>query len=154
MNEPLDEPVGSAADEAAKLFGAVADWARGRGDGFSDLADTLGGWTDAVGARHRVPTGWEQVIDRDPHEQVLRRAGLSYEGSFEFSVAERWSIETLIGFVYSTSFLNRTVLERHVDEFESDLRRRLLACCADGVFEQDLTFAYELARHRGLTPRT
>jgi SAM-dependent methyltransferase len=110
------------------------------------LADTLEGWMDAVGARHRVPTGWEQVIDQDPHERVLRRAGLSYEGLFEFSVEERWSIETLIGFVYSTSFLNRTVVERHVDEFESDLRRRLLACCADGVFEQDLTFAYELAR--------
>jgi SAM-dependent methyltransferase len=117
------------------------------------LADTLERWTDAVGARHRVPTGWEQVIDRDPHEQVLRRAGLFYEGLFEFSVVERWSIQTLIGFVYSTSFLNRTVLERHVDEFESDLRRRLLACCADGVFEQDLAFAYELARHRGPTPR-
>jgi hypothetical protein len=41
---------------------------------------------------------------------VLRRAGLSYEGSFEHSVVERWSVESLIGFMYSTSVLNRTVL--------------------------------------------
>jgi hypothetical protein len=85
-------------------------------------------------------------MDQDPHEQVLRRAGLSYEGLFEFSTVERWSVESLIGFVYSTSFLNRAVLEHHVDAFESDLGRRLHACCPDGVFEQDLTFAYELAR--------
>jgi SAM-dependent methyltransferase len=112
------------------------------------LDDTLERWRDAVGARDRVPDGWEQAMDRDPHEQVLRRAGLSYEGLFEVSLVERWTVESLIGFVYSTSFLNRAVLEHHVEAFENDLRRQLLACCPDGVFEQDLTFAYELARAR------
>ena len=58
MNEPLDDPVGSAADEAAKLFGAVADWARGRGEGFSDLADTLGGLAHEV--EGHVATGAEE----------------------------------------------------------------------------------------------
>jgi SAM-dependent methyltransferase len=110
------------------------------------LDDTLQRWTNAVGARDRVPEGWEQAIDRDPHEQVLRRAGLSYEGLFEFSHVEQWTVESLTGFVYSTSFLNRVVLGHHVDAFEDDLDRQLLACCPDGVFEQDLTFAYELAR--------
>jgi SAM-dependent methyltransferase len=110
------------------------------------LHDTLERWRDALDARDRVPEGWEEAIDRDPHEQVLRRAGLSYEGSFEFSVVVRWSVESLIGLVYSTSFLNRTVLEHHVAAFEDDLRSRLLGCCPDGVFEQHMTFAYELAR--------
>ena len=110
------------------------------------LDDTLERWRDAVGAHDRVPEGWQEVIDRDPHERVLRRAGLSYEGEFEFSLVERWSVESLTGFVYSTSFLNRAVLGHHADAFEHDLRRQLLACCPGGVFEQDLTFAYELAR--------
>ena len=110
------------------------------------LYDTLERWRDRVGGRDRVPEGWEQAMDRDPHEQVLLRAGLSYAGLFEHSVVERWSIESIIGFVYSTSSLNRAVLEHHVDAFENDLRRQLLVCCPDGVFEQDLTFAYELAR--------
>ena len=110
------------------------------------LDDALERWRKAVGASDRVPEGWEQAMERDPHEQVLRRAGLSYEGLFEFSLVERWTVESLIGFVYSTSFLNRAVLEHHVEAFENDLRRQLLACCPDGVFEQDLTFAYELAR--------
>jgi len=110
------------------------------------LDDLVRRWMDALGARDRVPEGWPQAIDRDPHEQVLRRAGLSYEGRFEFSVVERWTIESLIGFIYSTSVLNRAVLVDHIDAFESDLRSQLLACDHDGVFEQDLTFAYDLAR--------
>jgi SAM-dependent methyltransferase len=110
------------------------------------LHDTLERWRDALDVRDRVPEGWEQATARESHEQVLRRAGLSYEGSFNFSLAARWSPESLIGFVYSTSFLNRTVLEHHADAFESDLRAQLLDCRPDGTFEQDLSFTYELAR--------
>jgi hypothetical protein len=36
-----DEPVGSVAEEAAKLVGAVSDWAREHGDGFSAFGDGL-----------------------------------------------------------------------------------------------------------------
>ena len=71
---------------------------------------------------------------------------MAYEGPFEFSIVERWTLDSVIGFVYSTSFLSRAVLEHHLDAFESELRAQLLACQGDGVFEQDLTFAYELAR--------
>jgi len=110
------------------------------------LDETLERWMDAVGARDRVPEGWEQAMDRDPHEQVLRRAGLAYEGRFEFSVVQRWSVESLIGFVYSTSFLNRSVVGDRAEAFERDLRSQLIGACPDGVFEQDVTFAYELAR--------
>jgi SAM-dependent methyltransferase len=110
------------------------------------LDDALERWKDALGVRDRVPEGWEAAMDLDPHEQVLRRAGLAYEGLFEFSLVERWTVDSLIGFVFSTSFLNRAVLEHRVGAFESDLRSQLLGCCPDGVFEQELTFAYELAR--------
>jgi SAM-dependent methyltransferase len=113
------------------------------------LNATLERWRDALGVRDRVPEGWEAAMDRDPHERVLRRAGLSYEGPFEFSVLERWTVDSLIGFVYSTSFLNRAVLDRNVDAFESELRAELLSCRPDGVFEQDLSFVYELARRSG-----
>lgn len=90
--------------------------------------------------------GWQQPDDEDSHEQVLRRAGLTYEGLFEFSVVHRWSVESLVGFLYSTSFASRAVLGDQADAFERDLRARLLACSPDGVFEQELTFAYELTR--------
>lgn len=110
------------------------------------LDEMLERWMDEVGARNRVPPGWEEQLDADPSERVLARTGFAYEGQFEFSTVERWTVESLTGFVYSTSFLNRVVLGDRVDEFERELRARLLACSPDGAFEQDLTFAYQLAR--------
>ncbi|MBB6626407.1 hypothetical protein H5V45_03635 [Nocardioides sp. KIGAM211] len=53
MSEPPhDEPVGSVADEAAKLFGALSDWAKDHG---SDLGQGLSGLaTHAVSAAQQV----------------------------------------------------------------------------------------------------
>ena len=111
------------------------------------LNDALERWMDIVGARDRVPAGWQETMDRDPSDQVLGRAGFTYEGEFTFSVDERWTVERLTGFVYSTSSLNRIALGDYATDFEDDLRSKLLAVCPDGVFEHEATFAYELARH-------
>jgi hypothetical protein len=37
------EPVGSLAEEAAKLLGALSGWAREHGDGLSDLTESMAG---------------------------------------------------------------------------------------------------------------
>ena len=71
---------------------------------------------------------------------------LAYQGKVEFPVVMAWTVDSLIGVVYSTSFLNRGVLHGRIDAFERDLQMRLLNCSLDGVFEQEATFAYELAR--------
>lgn len=110
------------------------------------MHDLLERWQDEVGARDRVPAGWEAAMDRDPHAQVLRRAGLTYEGIFDFATTQRWTVESLAGFVYSLSFLSRAVLGPHREAFERDLARALLDCSADGRFEQELAFFYDLAR--------
>jgi SAM-dependent methyltransferase len=110
------------------------------------LHERLERWQDTLGSRDRVPVGWEVGADPASNKQVLERAGLVNEGRFEFSVVERWTIDSLIGNVYSTSFLSRVVVGNHAKEFESDLRSQLLGCEPEGVFEQDLPFAYDLAR--------
>jgi SAM-dependent methyltransferase len=113
------------------------------------LDETLERWMDAAAARDRVPQGWETAMDRDPHADVLRRAGFEYEGKVEFPVVTGWTLDSLIGFIYSTSFLNRGVLHGRIDAFEQDLRARLVAYSPDDRFEQDTTFGYELARRPG-----
>lgn len=110
------------------------------------LDDTVEHWRDAVGARDRVPVGWEAAIDRDPHAEVLRRVGLRNEQPFECTVSHRWTVESLTGFMYSTSFLNRVALGERTDEFGRDLRAALLAAQPDGIFDQDVSYGYELAR--------
>jgi hypothetical protein len=135
-----------ARDCVALLWGGTA-W-RGDQPWQQVLYEALERWQDALDARDRVPAGWEAAIERDPHPEVLRRAGLSYEGAFDFTVEHRWTVESLVGLVLSSSFLNRTVLGNQIDTFEREVRDLLLACCPEGVFEEHLKFRYELARRR------
>jgi SAM-dependent methyltransferase len=113
------------------------------------LAEAIEHWTDRVDARGRVPDNWKCSIDDDPHEAVLGRAGFEWEGRREFPTIERWTVESLIGHVYSSSVLNRAVLGPLTGEFENDIRARLLGCDPTGLFEHDQTYACDLARHPG-----
>lgn len=103
-------------------------------------------WTEKLGAADRVPAAWEQVMDRHPHDEVLAEAGFDYAGRFEFLVEETWTIETLTGFVYSTSTLNREVLCERAALFESELADLLRSYEPIGVFPVLASYAYQLAR--------
>jgi SAM-dependent methyltransferase len=111
------------------------------------MAKVLEAWRAKLGATDRIPAGWEAAMDRDPHEQVLGRAGLDYVGDFEFSVRQTWTAETLAGFVYSSSGLNRVVLGDHFAAFERDLSEQLLPHATNGAFELLASYRYQLARH-------
>lgn len=110
------------------------------------MAELLSEWMTKAGTTDRVPAGWVQAMEQVPHEQVLRQAGFDYAGKHEFTVEWRWTIETLIGFVYSTSILNRHALADRAAEFERDLAGRLAPLATDGAFRQSAGCAYELAR--------
>ena len=55
-------------------------------------------------------------------------------------------METLTGFVYSTSFLSQQALGDAVVSFEADLTRRLHSFQPEGTFELQASYAYDLAR--------
>jgi SAM-dependent methyltransferase len=109
------------------------------------MAKLLESWRAKLGATDRIPAGWEAVMDRDPHERVLGRAGLDYVGDFMFSVHQTWTPETLAGFVYSSSGLNRMVLGDHVADFERDLSEQLLPHATSGTFDLLASYRYQLA---------
>lgn len=111
------------------------------------LKDVMERWVDDLGARERVPTGWERAMQQVPHRDVLDEAGLEYEGRVEIPVVERWTTASLIGNVYSSSHLNRRVLGLRALEFEDDLRAELLALDPSDAFTQDQIYAIDLARH-------
>ena len=102
-------------------------------------------WVARMDVADRVPAGFEEAMERDPHASVLRRAGLDYLGTFEFPVEQSWSLEQLTGHMYSTSLLNRSVLGERSEEFEEDLARRLLEVEPTGRFIGPACYAYELA---------
>ena len=110
------------------------------------MADTLDRWTRKAVATERVPANLYQHLAEEPHTNVLVSAGFTIVGEFEFEIPYEWSVEKLTGFMYSTSILSQPALGQNVQAFESDLRERLLAVQPEGVFREDISFSYALAR--------
>ena len=103
-------------------------------------------WADRLDARDRVPSNFEEHMASRPNVDVLRDAGFEIVGNFEFVKEHEWSVETLIGFAYSTSILPRAVVGECAEDFERDMRERLLAVEPSGVFRDEISAAYDLAR--------
>jgi len=99
-----------------------------------------------VGAHSRVPPGWEQARIERPDRVILQDAGMQPIGKYQFFTTHEWTPETLIGFVYSTSFLSRDALGDNADRFEDDLRHEINTSEPSGHLTQTIDFAYELDR--------
>jgi SAM-dependent methyltransferase len=116
-----------------------ADWQRA-------LSLLLERWKTKLGVRARVPTGWEQARQRRPDVDVLTDAGFKPAGSQRFPTVHEWTVDALIGFVYSTSFLPKAVVGNQADAFELNVRRDLGKFTTDNVLPETIDFAFELAR--------
>ncbi len=117
----------------------AADWQR-------VLAQVVVDWMRRTEAEDRLPADLEGHLAELPHARVLEDAGFVVAGRHEFEEIHDWTVEELIGLVYSTSLLPRSVLGYRAEAFEADVRERLLAIQPTGVFREHASFAYDLAQ--------
>lgn len=110
------------------------------------LADLFEQWMARAGTTDRIPPGWQEAMTAKPHEEVLHTAGLDYVGTYEFPTAQTWTVESLIGFAYSTSLLNRHALGDQAAAFEREMAERLTPLGREGRFVQSANHTYQLAR--------
>jgi SAM-dependent methyltransferase len=110
------------------------------------MAGVLSRWRTRRGVEARVPVGWEDARRKRPDAAVLRAVGFEPVRSKRFPTPYNWSVEALIGLVYSTSFLPRAVLGDHAELFERDLGRELASYERRNELCATINFAYELAR--------
>lgn len=94
-------------------------------------------------AAGRVPSGWDEHRQQRPDQLVLTEAGFEFLGAFSFSEGHSWTVDDLIGFVYSTSFLPRHALGKDTADFEADMHSSLDHFGRGGL-HQIVHFAYEL----------
>ena len=112
------------------------DWQR-------TLLAILDRWKTALGARDRVPAGWDRARQRRPDLQVLSDAGFEAAERHEFTIEHRWSMPEIAGHIRSTSVLPAAVLGDQAAAFDADL---VAGLGPYGVLTQTVSFAYELAR--------
>jgi ubiquinone/menaquinone biosynthesis C-methylase UbiE len=110
------------------------------------MSEVLERWRTKIGVQARVPASWDQVRRERPDVDVLTAAGFQPVGTERFLTNHDWTAEELIGFVYSTSALPKTVLGTHAEAFESDLRNELGRYAIGDKFQETIDAAYEIAR--------
>jgi SAM-dependent methyltransferase len=103
-------------------------------------------WQVALGAKDRIPAGWDLPRQRRPDLQVLAAAGFEVAGHHEFTADHRWSLPELAGVIRSTSFLPASVLGDQAAAFDADLAASLGPHSDGGAFTENVSFVYELAR--------
>jgi ubiquinone/menaquinone biosynthesis C-methylase UbiE len=94
----------------------------------------------------RIPAGWAEQRLRRPDRLVLAEAGFESLGVFSVSTEHRWTVEDLIGFVYSTSFLPRLALGADAPQFEAEMHTALDHIGSDEDLKQTIDFDYDLYR--------
>jgi SAM-dependent methyltransferase len=83
------------------------------------------------------------------YELVLRETGFEDVASYQFVEGHTWTIETIIGNLYSTSFCSKKVLGDNSEAFEADLRAALLAQNPTGKYRENIGFGYTIGRKPG-----
>lgn len=80
------------------------------------------------------------------NQKLLQRAGFVDVESYGFAHPHVWTLDSIIGNLYSTSTCSKQVLGSKAEQFESELRRKLLAYDARGRYPETMRFGYTLAR--------
>jgi SAM-dependent methyltransferase len=98
-----------------------------------------------VGDRPRQGRG-QAAAPAARHNEVLEQAGYEDVAEYEFPTPHTWTLDAVVGYVYSTSVASKRVLGEAVDEFEADLRRTLLAHDSSALYPEVMHFDYILGR--------
>lgn len=83
----------------------------------------------------------EQFFGRSFTSQVF-----SQLERYSIPVVREWTIDQIVGYLYSTSFASRVVLKDRASSFERDLRDRLELLSPSGVFTEKNHFSILFAR--------
>ena len=97
-----------------------------------------------LGELRRAGSGTYGVTKR--HQDFLVPAGFTVE-SRDYPTDHSWTIDQIVGYLYSTSFAGPQVLGDRREPFERDLRQALADARPDGVFREQLDF-YLIVAHK------
>lgn len=104
-----------------------------------------------LGERRRAGSGYYERAERS-HEELLRDSPFGEIEVGSTSETVTWSLDEVVGYLYSTSFANKEVLGERVEVFEADLRSTLLELEPSGRFPRTLEASWVFGlRSRGRT---
>ncbi|MBA0127241.1 class I SAM-dependent methyltransferase [Haloechinothrix sp. YIM 98757] len=110
-------------------------------------------WTETVrtvvqeflGENRRAGTGTFTQHDR-PYSEIMAASPFSEVREYRVPVTRHWRYETILGYLYSTSFAAPRLFGNRRTEFESTLRDRLAAVSPHDVFVEDNEFVLRIGQ--------
>jgi len=81
----------------------------------------------------------------EPYGTTLAASAFSKIEEFSLPVERSWTLDQLIGYIYSNSFSAKGLFGDYVDQFESAVRQRLEPLAENGVFKESNSFKVILA---------
>ena len=99
-----------------------------------------------LGAERRAGGGVYREGER--HEQTLGRTSFDRIGITNIPVREWWSIDEIVGYLYSTSYAPKAILGARCEAFEQELREHMLCLRPDCQFEKVTEYTVILAECR------
>jgi len=73
---------------------------------------------------------------KDKYEDKLERSKFKVLKTFNDRYTQKWNIDSIIGFLYSTSYASRRFFGGRIEEFENELRANLLKLNKTGKFTE------------------
>jgi len=110
------------------------------------VADIVRHWTSRVSPSGDVSAQPKPGSGPEHNELVFRETGYADVASYPFVEGHDWTIETIIGNLYSTSFCSKNVLGDNSEAFEADLKAALLAHDPSGQYRETMRFGYTIGR--------
>jgi ubiquinone/menaquinone biosynthesis C-methylase UbiE len=107
---------------------------------------TICRWTGSRSDVGRLPVARKALGGPEHYESVLRAAGFRDVATYPFVVPHAWTIDAILGYLYSTSVASKQILGTSVEAFESDLRTALLANDPSGIYHENTDWGYTLGR--------
>ena len=109
------------------------------------VASAVRRWTDRIPKDGAARPG-AHLGGPDHDMPVLLEAGFVNVASQSFVEPREWTVDEVIGYLYSTSVCSKAALGRNAEEFEAHLRASLLEYDSCGTYRESLQWGYTLGR--------
>ena len=130
-------------DGALVLSGGIVSWWESTVPWHQAVVDVIKGW---LGPQRRTAAGAYKTVPYERFEEALARNRFAISEQNEVSLTHVWDVDSIVGFLYSTSFANQGLFGAKLGAFEDELRETLLDLSPSGHFQEEITFDYILAR--------
>jgi SAM-dependent methyltransferase len=108
------------------------------------------GWdsVNEVLTKFSYPDRQARTAHRNPevHQDVLARSRFGRPKIVDVNVEETWSLDEVVGYMYSTSFASKAALGEGAASFEKEIRQRLLQRDPTGQFRRTVDYTILSAR--------